>query len=163
MGMRCPIATASYQYIKHVSTSGTPALVADGGAKPELTPTFDHVTVNAVKIAAWTSAGYESLMDFPAFSGYLQEDLIRHIILVENNELLVQTGTTGHIDGLIHQAGLSQARPSDATESSLDALEIAIAAMRERVRYSRPLRVVERLCGAGIRVVYHLSAAGPTG
>jgi hypothetical protein len=41
------------------------------------------------------------------------------------------------------------------------------ARLRERVRYSRPLRmveqVVEHLCGAGIRVVDHLSAAGPTG
>jgi hypothetical protein len=48
---------------------------------------------------------------------------------------LVQTGTTGHIDGLIHQAGLSHARPSTltggvSTETSLDALEIAISATR---------------------------------
>src|SRR6476646_702861 len=39
--------------------------------------------------------------------------------------------------------------------------------LRERVRYSRPLRMVEQVvehpCGAGIRVVDHLSAVGLTG
>lgn len=126
MGMTAP----AWEYVKHTGTTGSPAIVAEGAAKPELTPDIDKVIVSAVKIAAWTSATRESLSDYKGFQGYLTQDLLNQIVKVENNELLVQTGTTGHMDGLLHQAGLTHARATDKTESSLDALEIGIANMR---------------------------------
>jgi HK97 family phage major capsid protein len=129
------ISAPTLRYIKHTSTSGTPAITAEGAAKPELEPTFTDVDVTALKIAAWTSASHESLQDYEGFLGYVTTDLLKRIVSVENNELLVQTGTTGHMNGLINQAGLTHARPSTltsghSTETSLDALESSIAAMR---------------------------------
>ena len=49
----------------------------------------------------------------------------------------------------------------------LRVVEQVVEHLSRKVRYSRPLQVVEQvvehLCGAVIRVVDHLSAAGPTG
>lgn len=75
-----PMTTPSCKYIKHTGTTGTPAIVDELVAKAELSPTFTSVTVTVLKIAAWTSAGRESLSDFDSFQSYLTNDLLKRIV-----------------------------------------------------------------------------------
>jgi HK97 family phage major capsid protein len=131
------ITAPSLEYIKYNSggSSGAPAITAEGAAKPEVILDYTNATVTPQKIAGFTSATREALTDYDSFAGYLTGALINRLIAVENGELLTQTGTSGHLNGLVHQAGLSHARPSTltggySTETSLDALELAIGQMR---------------------------------
>lgn len=125
-----PIDTPSYRYVKHGAATGTPTMVAEAAAKPEISHTFTHVDVTAQKFAAWTSISTESMDDYPTVASWLQSDLVARINSVLNDELLNQTGTANHLDGLLHQAGLTHARATDTSETSLDALEASISALR---------------------------------
>jgi HK97 family phage major capsid protein len=61
-----PIQAPSYEYIRHTGTTGSPAITAEGAAKPELVFTIDHVIASVQKIAAHAGISWESLRDYAA-------------------------------------------------------------------------------------------------
>jgi HK97 family phage major capsid protein len=134
-----PMTAPSIEFLLHTTTSGSPAVVGEGALKPELVYTVIHQTVTAAKIAAHTAISYEVLQDFPTWTGYVTNELSKEIIAVENNALLNGDGT-GAIVGLIAQAGLSYGKGTlgGGTETSLDAIEIGIAALRTGASLAEP-------------------------
>jgi HK97 family phage major capsid protein len=119
-----PIQAPSYEYIRHTGTTGSAAITAEGAPKPELVFTIDHVIASVQKIAAHAGISWESLRDYDVFTQYLQQELLRQVIDVENAELLNGDGTTGHLDGLLATSGiLTHARV--AGERSIDSVDIA--------------------------------------
>lgn len=128
------IGTSKYQYVRALTTTGSPSVVAEGALKPEVEFPADEVTAVVAKIAAHTGISYELMSDFPVFAQFVRQELIRRIIDVENQQLLNGDGATNadgsvNITGLLNTTGiLTHARATH--ERSIDSVDIAIAAMR---------------------------------
>ena len=123
-----PTSAPSIEYIRHTSTTGAPAITAEGAAKPELVFVTDSVIVAAQKIACHAAISWESMTDFDAFTSYFTGELQRQVINVENDELLNGAGTTGHLAGLLNTSGILT--HATATDTGPDSVELAIAALR---------------------------------
>jgi len=145
----------SVEYVRHTSTTGTPAVVAEGAAKPELVMNVDHVVATAQKIAAHTGVSYEILSDWSSFVGYVRGELFREIIDVENGELLNGAGTTGHLTGLLTTSGILAHDASADTGTgvtALDSVEKSIATMRTGAALAEPdLFVLNPLTWSALR------------
>ncbi|WP_156763085.1 phage major capsid protein [Mycobacterium sp. E787] len=87
------IETPAITFIRHISTSGEAAAVAEGDLKPELIFETDALTATAVKLAANNGLSWEVINDWPAFRSYCGAELYRRVIDIENYQLL-QSGLT---------------------------------------------------------------------
>lgn len=120
----------SIEFVVHNSTTGSPAVVAEGAEKPELVFNVTQNTVSAVKIAAHTAASYEIIYDYPSFYSYVNSELVKEVIQVENSALI---NGSGGITGLLATSGiLSYAAGTFGgdTETALDSIELAISGLR---------------------------------
>jgi len=124
------------EYPRITGQTGAAAVVAPGGLKPLIDLTTDLVTAHAAKIAGLLRVQDESLQDFPNFSGVVTTELQRAITSAENTELLLGDGTTGHMDGLLHQAGLT--RTATTGETVLDVLEQGMTDLRNGAAFAQP-------------------------
>lgn len=118
----------SLEYVRHTASSGAPAIVGEGQLKPEITMTIDHVIATAQKIAAHTAVSWEIISDWSVFDAYVKTELTSQVIDVETNELLNGDGTAGHLDGILNVSGILT--HALGTDTPLDALELAITALR---------------------------------
>jgi HK97 family phage major capsid protein len=118
----------SLECIRHTGTAGSPAIVAEGTAKPEIVFTTDKVIATPKKIAAHTAITWESLSDWPTFDNYMRNELQRQVIDVENGEALDGDGTASHLSGLNTTAGILT-HPV-GTDTALDSIEIATVLLR---------------------------------
>lgn len=123
-----PTSAPSVEYLRHLSTTGTPAITAEGAVKPELQFNTDRVIVACQKLAAHGALSWETLSDWDGFTSYFQAELQRQIIDTENAELLSGDGTAGHLTGILSTTGiLTQAT---GTNTPLDTVSLGIAALR---------------------------------
>ncbi|MCG7595757.1 phage major capsid protein [Mycobacterium sp. PSTR-4-N] len=123
------------QYIRHVSTTGAPTIVAEGAVKPELVLVGDRVLATAQKIAAHAAVSQEIIQDWSTWFDYVQNEVMQQVIDKENDELLNGNGTTGHLTGLLNTSGiLTHTVGGTGTtpngETALDAIEVSIAKLR---------------------------------
>jgi HK97 family phage major capsid protein len=85
-------------------------------------------TVTAQKISAHVGVSWESISDWDTFTQFVQQELMRRVVDVENHELLLGDGTTGHLAGLLGASGVltfdasTASYPIDALESSITLL-----------------------------------------
>jgi HK97 family phage major capsid protein len=135
-----PTESPAIEYIRHNSTTGSAAIVAETAAKPELSFSQDTLTLHMQKFAAHVGVGFESLRDYASYEGYVTGELLRSITDVETAELLQGDGTTGHLLGFTHQSGILT--HATATDTPLDSLEIAIATMRTGAALAEPTLMV---------------------
>jgi HK97 family phage major capsid protein len=125
--------TGSIDFIRHISTTGAPATVAEGALKPELVMVTDALTEAARKIAAHVGVSYEIAADFLAFQQYAIGELQAQIIDAENAQLLTATGTGTNMTGFYATSGIlthDASADTDDLETALDSIEIAITALR---------------------------------
>jgi HK97 family phage major capsid protein len=133
---RLPVFATSLpmvRYVRHTSTTGSPALVAEGAVKPELVLNVDYVDAAVVKLAAHVGVSEEIIDDWDTFYSYVQQEIVAQVIDVENAEVLAGNGTSGHLTGLSHVSGILT---HDATAdtgtgvTAIDSIEKSIAALR---------------------------------
>lgn len=142
-----PMAGPSVEFIAHTSTTGSAGMVAKGGTKPEVEFNTAATILVARKIAGWASLLDEDLFDFPTFASYLQNELSRVIVDVENDQVLNGDGTGENLLGLFHQTGiLTRDHTADVTAdpnaTGLDTLEMAIADLRTGPAFVDPDAIV---------------------
>jgi HK97 family phage major capsid protein len=127
------IDAPSLEFIRHTSTTGAPAIVAEGAPKPELVFNTDKVIAVAQKIAAHTAESWESLTDWSNFHSYVQTEIMRQVVNVETAELLSGNGTTGHLTGLLNTSGIlthDASADTGTNVTALDSVEMSIAQLR---------------------------------
>jgi HK97 family phage major capsid protein len=134
-------------FIRHVSTTGVPAVTAEGQPKAEVTLNTDSLTATAKKLAAHTAVSYELISDFTQFHSYVNVELFRQVVDLENAELLLGgfPGITGSgsteaepagpegIVGFYATPGILTHDASTDTGTNvtaLDSIEIAINELR---------------------------------
>jgi len=122
------MSAPSVAYLRHNSTTGSPATVAPGGLKPELSFLVDSVTIRAAKIAAHVAVNDEDMADYHDFEQYVGVELMRAVIDTENGQLLNGTGVGTDVLGLLAVTGaLTRAL---GTDTGLDAVEQSINDLR---------------------------------
>jgi HK97 family phage major capsid protein len=87
------MSAPSLEFLVHQSSTGTPAITAEGALKPDVTLNFLSSTITAQKIAATFGLSWEVTRDFPALIGYCQGEIFKSVIDIENAALI--NGTTG--------------------------------------------------------------------
>jgi HK97 family phage major capsid protein len=149
-----PMDSLSIEFIIHNSTTGSPAVVAEGGVKPELTFNVEQATVSAVKVAAHMGASYEVIADYPTFYAYCNSELVKEIIQTENSALI---NGSGDITGFLATSGIlsySAGTLGGGEETAIDSIELSIAGMRIGAALAEPdLFVVHPLTWSAIRRV----------
>lgn len=124
-----PISAPSYEFIRHYGTTGAAAVTAEGAVKPEVVFNAEKMVASVVKIAATTGVSWETMNDHQAFVSYVNAELVRHIVDVENDELLNGDGSTGHMVGLLETEDILT-RAVSIGESPLDTVEAGISDLR---------------------------------
>ncbi|MBZ4620503.1 phage major capsid protein [Mycobacterium avium subsp. hominissuis] len=129
-----PLAAPSVEIVVHAGTSGAAGVVAEGALKPELVFETERVILQAEKLAAHVGVSWEVLQDWFNFVSYVQSELFRQVVDVENSNLLNGNGS-GQLTGFRQTSGiLSYAQGGTGTtpdgETPLDAIEASIAALR---------------------------------
>ncbi len=140
------IETPSITFIRHISTTGAPAVTAEGAQKSEVVFNTDALTATAAKIAAHNGLSWEIINDWPSFQSYAGTELYKQIIDAENLSLiqgdLVEAGSPPTepypgFQGFLSTPGILTYDASEDTGgsgasslSALDAIEKAIAKLR---------------------------------
>lgn len=129
-----PLAAPSVEIVVHSSTTGAAQVVAEGGLKPEIVMETQRVILEAQKLAAHSAVSWEILSDWNNFTSYVQGELFRQVVDVENTQLLSGTGTN-QLLGFLQTSGIltypvgGSGTTSDG-ETPLDGIEAAIAVLR---------------------------------
>jgi HK97 family phage major capsid protein len=113
--------------VRHIATTGSAAVVAEGAVKPELVYTIENVDATARKVAAHTAVSWEIMNDWDTFRSYVVNELTRQVI-TEENSLLLNDATSGG-QGFLQTPGILT-RSASGDAQPIDSLEIAIAEMR---------------------------------
>lgn len=140
---RLPIAPTEspfVEFIRHYSTTGAAAMVAEGQPKPELTFNTDKILLPMLKLAAHIGTSWESLQDFDSWQQYTTGELARQIYDVENAQLLLGPGTGGNLTGFTSVSGILTHVAGQGTTpiTPLDDIELAIAQMRTGAALAEP-------------------------
>lgn len=117
-----PIANPSVTYYKQSASASAAATVAVGAAKPESTPGWTAVVVNAAKIAHYTDVPTEALADYANFQAVVDAEMTAGVIQTENTEVLSGDGTGTHMTGLLSTSGILTYAPGSAEARYLSIL-----------------------------------------
>jgi HK97 family phage major capsid protein len=123
----------SVEFVRHVSTTGSGASVAEGALKPLVTLNVDKLVLATVKLAAVLSLTREIYTDWDAFSQYALAELQRLVIDTENASLLAGDGVGTDMTGFYATPGILTHDVSADTGTNVttwDSLEKCIAELR---------------------------------
>ena len=79
------------------------AIVAEGALKPESSTSWTAAQAAVVTIAHWIPVSKQVYDDVPMLRSYIDSELRVGLDQVEENELLLGAGTTGHMNGIYTQ------------------------------------------------------------
>jgi HK97 family phage major capsid protein len=99
-------ASSSIRYIQQNVNTSAAATVAEGAAKPEGTLGLTEVDEAVRKIAEVMTITDELLEDLPALRSFVDNQLRRHLLLVEEAQLLTGDGSAPNLRGLLRRSGL---------------------------------------------------------
>lgn len=83
---------------------GSSPAETEGQVKAQSGMTFELAQVPVITIAHWIAASRQVLSDASQLAGHINGRLVYGLKLEEEDELLNSSGTSGELDGLIHQA-----------------------------------------------------------
>lgn len=134
------IDAPSIEFIRHISSTGSAGVTAEGAVKPEVVMNFDQLTATLVKLAGHTAIPMETIDDFNGFVSYVGVELTRQVIDQENLAFLSGPGGSGQVEGLLNTSGvLTHVAGAGTTGfTPLDDIEIAIAQLRTGPALANP-------------------------
>lgn len=122
--------TEALTYIQISSVQGAATQVAEGALIPELSFATQPMTAHAIKLGCHGAVSNEIIDDWEEFYSWVQRELMRQIIDVENNQLL--NSTTG-IVGFLGTSGILTHDASTDTGTNvtaIDSIEKSLATLR---------------------------------
>jgi len=130
---------SSVTYFRSTAAAAAAAPVLQGGNKPESEPTWAEVEVGVRKLAHYTRVNDEVVADFSGFLQIVGSEMLSGLIDVENEQLLIGTGTAPELSGLTTAVGV-QTVGSAGTD--LDAIAAAMLLLRNGAAHCDPDVVV---------------------
>ena len=118
-------------YFSHTTDANPPTYVAEGGTKPDLTPTVTENYIRPSKVAGRVNITHELLQDAgDEFSAHLVTDLAREIYVAESNLILNGTTAANGFNGINQTSGVLTT--AVGTDTPLDALNKSFVALRNQ-------------------------------
>jgi len=101
---RYEVSAGSIEYVKEDVFTNAAAPVAETSSKAESDISFVATSVHLVTLAHWITASTQSLEDLPQLQAYVDTRLLEGVLDIEDEQILLGSGTNGHISGLVTQA-----------------------------------------------------------
>ncbi|PZQ18945.1 MAG: phage major capsid protein [Ancylobacter novellus] len=98
-----PVSTNLIEYGVAGPLTNNAAVTAEGALKPESALAWSMAQAATVTIAHWIPVAKQVYDDVPMLRSYIDSELRVGLEQVEENELLLGAGTTGHMNGLYTQ------------------------------------------------------------
>jgi HK97 family phage major capsid protein len=139
------IQMPSVEYVRHISTTGTPGTVAEGAVKPSIQLVVDKLVAAAVKVAATVTLTREIIDDWDAFHQYGLTELQRQVIDAEGLQLLTGDGTGTNMTGFYETSGIlthNAAADNAPGETIWDSFERCISELRVGSALAEPDLVI---------------------
>jgi HK97 family phage major capsid protein len=161
----------SLEYVVVTSVTGAAAIVGEGQLKPEIVMPPTKQLVQALKLAAHSGVSWENISDYDAFTSAVQNELLKRVIDLENQQLVYGTGGTTQLSGMTTTTGILTFAATGTTASppnNFDDIAGAIAALRTGPALAEPdLLLLNPDTWAAIRTqkdLYgrYLASANPT-
>jgi len=91
---------------RSLAAASAATVVAEGGDKPESSPTWESITTTLRKIAHFSRVNDEVIADHREFLRIAGEEMIAGLIHAENGEILNGSGVAPHVQGLTTATGV---------------------------------------------------------
>jgi HK97 family phage major capsid protein len=140
------VSSPSIEFVRHDSSTGTPAIVAEGATKPEILFNTSKLILPMLKAACHLAISWESMTDpagsgLQSWMGYVQGELFKEVMDFENKQLLTGVGGSSSMLGFFSTPGILTHDASADTGTgvtSLDSVEESIARMRTAAALAEP-------------------------
>lgn len=123
-----PVTTESVRYAVQNVRNNNVAIVPEATSKPYSNYAWTEATANVEVIAHLSKLTLQAIADLPRLVAEVESEMRYGLALFEEQELLNGNGTTGHLNGLMHNA-TAYALPAGADSSlvinQLDRLRMA--------------------------------------
>jgi HK97 family phage major capsid protein len=123
----------SLEYIQVTSVSGAATIVGEGQPKPEIDMPATKLIVSALKLACHAGVTWESISDFDAFTAAVQNELLKQLVDLENEQLVYGTGGGTELNGMTTTSGILTLTATGSTATppnNWDDIAAGIAALR---------------------------------
>lgn len=91
-------------WIEELDEQGTPIMLAEGASKTQLSVRYEEATANVKKIAVYGKVTTEMLADLPQLVSYIENNLMKRMDIVLENQLFNGDGTGDNLKGGITYA-----------------------------------------------------------
>lgn len=119
------IGTNRALWIEETDEEGTPIMLGEGDAKTQLDVQYVEQTMGVKKIAVYGKVTTELMADIPQLISYIQNNLMKRMDIVLEDNLFSGNGTGDNLKGLSTYATTFSA-PSDLANAVEDANEIDV-------------------------------------
>lgn len=133
------VGTNRAMWIEETDEEGTPVMLAEGAAKTQLDVQYVEQTMSVKKIAVYGKVTTELMADIPQLISYIQNNLMRRMDIVLENQLFSGNGVGDNLKGLETYATAFAAGPLASSipfANELDVLEAV--ALQVKTAYGMP-------------------------
>jgi HK97 family phage major capsid protein len=107
----------SVEYIQVLTVTGAAQIVGEGQLKPEIVLPPTKQIVTALKLACHGGVTWESINDFDAFTASVQNELLKQVVDLENNQLVYGNPASGGLNGMTTTTGILSLAATGTTTS----------------------------------------------
>lgn len=126
------------RYVRDNGGEGGPAMVAEGGTKPQIDRDLQILDANVRKIATYFRVPEEMIDDIPYLQSFLAQIGVEEVMLIEDTQILYGDGTGQNLSGLFTNATAFAAGTS-VIGASANNFDVLMAAKKQgRVAKTNP-------------------------
>jgi len=124
---RYRVDAGQIEFVRELSFSNAASPVAETVSKGESNLTLTASVAPTVTIAHWITASRQALEDLSVLRSYVDLRLAQELLHIEDSELLIGSGSGGHISGLATQATAYAGTYAQSGDTQIDTISRAIA------------------------------------
>lgn len=112
------ISGNTLEYFIALGFTGSPAAVAELGAKPQIGPSYTKTSDKLTKVAAWWKESDEAIEDAPYLASALRDRGIYLLHKAEEAQVLSGNGTDPNMEGVLNRTGIQTLNYTAATANN---------------------------------------------
>jgi len=124
---RYRVEQGQVEYVKELSFTNSASPAAESASKAESDLTLAAAVAPTVTIAHWITASRQALEDLAVLRSYVDLRLTQGLLDAEDSELLIGSGSGGHLNGIVTQATAYAGTYAQSGDTRIDTISRAIA------------------------------------
>ena len=126
-------------WIEELDEQGTPIMLGEGDAKTQLSVRYEEATANVKKIAVYGKVTTEMLADLPQLISYIENNLMKRMDIVLEDQLFNGDGTGDNLKGgVTYATAFSAGTLANAIASANDYDVIEAVALQTELAFGIP-------------------------